>query len=64
MSMIVKWVCGMTIESLGGKDDIFIEKAKKLFSPPETKSPAIMMACKFFLVNFLYNAAAFIYKPK
>jgi len=61
MSMIVKWVCGMTIESLGGKDDIFIEKAKKLFSPPETKSPAIMMAFILpdrlfsWLVNLLFN---------
>lgn len=44
MSVIVKYTCGITIDNLA--ENLFIEKAKKLFSPPECKSPAIMFACE------------------
>ena len=47
MDVIARCAFGMTIENLGEKDDPFIEKAKKVFSPPITKSPLIIIPCKY-----------------
>jgi len=44
MSVIAKCAFGMTIENLDKKDNPFIVNAKKIFSAPESKSPAILLA--------------------
>ena len=46
MSVIAKCAFGMTIDNLGKTDDPFMKNARKIFAPPEQKSPAIMLACK------------------
>ena len=35
----------MTIDNLGAKDDTFMPNAKKLLTPPVTKSPLILLFC-------------------
>ncbi len=46
MDVIARCAFGMTIQNLGGKDDPFMEKAMKVFSPPVNKSPIIIIPCK------------------
>ena len=46
VSVIAKCAFGMTIDNLGAKGNLFIQKAQTVFAPPENKSPLIMLLCK------------------
>ena len=48
MDVIARCAFGMTIDSLGQKDDPFMLKAKEVFSPPTNKSAIILLPCKQF----------------
>ena len=46
MDVIARCAFGMTIENLGDTDDEpFMRNAKKVFSPPLTKSPLMLIPC-------------------
>jgi len=57
MAIIAKCAFGMTIQDLGGKDDPFIKNAKKLVDPPEMKSPAVLLLCKWFIMILKYSVS-------
>jgi len=51
VSVIAKCAFGMTIDNLGAKGNLFIQKAQTVFAAPENKSPLIMLL--FVLPNFV-----------
>lgn len=56
MDVIARCAFGMTIDSLGTKDDPFMRNAKVVFSPPVNKTPLILALCKFLsFKNILYQ---------
>lgn len=48
MDVIARCAFGMTIGSLGEKDDPFMTKAKTIFNPPVNKTPLAVIPCELF----------------
>ncbi len=54
MDVIARCAFGMKIDSLGNKDDPFAKNAKVVFSPPLSRTPLVILPCKYyFLINKL-----------
>ena len=49
MSVIAKCAFGMTFDNLYEKDNPFMEKAKKVFSPPNSKTPLVVLPRQYML---------------
>nr|CAH0110992.1 unnamed protein product [Daphnia galeata] len=62
MDVIARCAFGMTINSLGEKDDPFMTKAKAVFSPPANKSPLILIP--FMFPKMLTYVSDSIFFPK
>lgn len=57
MDVIAKCAFGMKIEGLGQTDNVFMEKAKRVFSPPTNSSPSILLPCKYItLLRYFLNS--------
>jgi hypothetical protein len=48
MDVIARCAFGMTIDSLGEKDDPFMTKAKAIFNPRVNKTPLAVIPCELF----------------
>lgn len=46
MDVIARCAFGLKIESLGDKDDPFIQNGQFIFNPPSNKTPLILLPCK------------------
>ena len=54
MEVIAKCAFGMTIDRLGENDDLFMKKAREVMNPKISKSPFILISCKYFIL-YIYS---------
>jgi cytochrome P450 family 3 subfamily A len=46
LDVIARCAFGLKIDTLGNKNDPFIENSRFFFNPPTNKTPAILLPCK------------------